>query len=48
VTYVDLVSPKTVDEKVLKALKSKQNLASQVLGEELKDWLSDESQMKLI
>ena len=48
VTYVDLVSPKTVDEKVLKALKSKQNLASQVLGEELKDWLTDEKQMKLI
>jgi SNF2 family DNA or RNA helicase len=38
VTYVDLVSPDTVDEKILKALKLKQNIADQVLGDELKDW----------
>jgi SNF2 family DNA or RNA helicase len=39
VTYIDLVTPKTVDEKVLKALKSKIDIAGEVLGEETKDWL---------
>lgn len=47
VTYVDLVSPKTVDEKILTALKNKQNIASEVLGEDLKSWLTDQNQMKL-
>ena len=40
VLYVDLVSPNTVDEKIIKALKNKVSLASQVLGEETKEWLS--------
>ena len=40
VTYVDLVSPDTVDEKVLSALYDKNILAGQVLGEEVKGWLS--------
>lgn len=39
VLYVDLVSPGTVDEKILKALKNKISIAGQVLGEETKDWL---------
>ena len=34
VTYIDLVSPKTIDEKILKALRSKINLAEKVLGED--------------
>lgn len=38
VTYVDLVSPKTIDEKILTALKNKINVASQVLGEEARKW----------
>jgi len=33
------VSPGTIDEKVLKALRSKIDLAGQVLGEEARDWL---------
>jgi hypothetical protein len=36
---VDLVSPKTVDEKIIQALKGKINLAQQVLGEEARSWL---------
>ena len=40
VTYIDLVSPDTIDEKVLDALRSKVNLAGMVLGEEVKGWLS--------
>ena len=39
VTYIDLVSPDTIDEKVLKALRSKIDLAGKVLGEEAKQWL---------
>ncbi len=39
VLYVDLVSPGTVDEKILKALKNKISIAGQVLGEDTKNWL---------
>lgn len=39
VTYIDLISPKTVDEKIVQALRSKIDIASQVLGEDLKTWL---------
>ena len=39
VTYVDLVAPKTVDEKIRKALRKKINIATQVMGEELRDWI---------
>jgi len=36
---VDLVSPNTIDEKVLDALRSKINLAGQVLKEDVTGWL---------
>jgi len=39
VTYIDLVSPKTIDEKILKALRGKIDLAGKVLGEEVREWL---------
>jgi len=39
VTYVDIIAEDTVDEKIVKALRDKINIASQVLGEELKDWI---------
>ena len=39
VTYVDLMAEKTVDEKIVKALRKKINIASEVLGEELRDWI---------
>ena len=39
VTYVDLIVPKTVDEKILKSLRNKINIATQVLGEDYRDWL---------
>ena len=39
VTYVDLIAEKTVDVKIVKALRKKINIASEVLGEELKDWI---------
>ena len=39
VTYVDLIAEDTVDEKIVKALRDKINIASEVLGEELKAWI---------
>lgn len=39
VTYIDLVSPDTIDEKILVALRNKIDIAGQVLGEDAKDWL---------
>ena len=40
VTYIDLVSPNTIDEKILKALRSKINIASEVLNEDVMSWLN--------
>mgnify|MGYP003630493708 FL=1 len=39
VTYVDINAQDTVDEKIVKALRAKIDIASQVLGEELKSWI---------
>ena len=39
VTYIDIIAEDTVDEKIVKALRNKINIASEVLGEELKDWI---------
>lgn len=39
VTYVDLIVPGTIDEKIVKALRDKIDIANQVLGEEMKEWL---------
>jgi SNF2 family DNA or RNA helicase len=39
VTYIDLIAPKTVDEHIVKALRNKIDIANQVLGEAVKEWL---------
>ena len=39
VTYIDIICEDTVDEKIVEALRKKINIASEVLGEELKDWI---------
>jgi len=39
VTYVDLIAEDTVDEKIVKALRKKINIASEVMGEELRAWI---------
>ena len=39
VTYVDLVSPETIDEKILEALRDKITLAGAVLREDVRSWL---------
>ena len=38
-TYVDIMCEGTVDERIVKALRKKVNIASQVMGEELKAWI---------
>ena len=39
VTYVDIITPKTVDEKIRKALRKKINIATEIMGEELRNWI---------
>jgi SNF2 family DNA or RNA helicase len=39
VTYVDLIAEGTIDERIVKALRSKMDVASQVMGEGFKQWL---------
>jgi len=38
-TYIDILAEDTVDEKIVKALRKKINIATQVMGEELQDWI---------
>ena len=38
-TYIDIMCEHTVDERIVKALKKKVDIASQIMGEELKDWI---------
>ena len=39
VTYIDIIAEDTVDTKIVKALRRKINIASEVMGEELRDWI---------
>ena len=39
VTYIDLVAEKTIDERIIKSLKSKVNIANEIMGEDIKDWI---------
>ena len=39
VTYVDINAENTVDEKIVKSLRKKINIASEVLGEDLRSWI---------
>ena len=40
VTYVDLITEGTIDEKIVHALKAKIELGAKVLGEEARQWLT--------
>ena len=39
VTYVDLISEGTIDERIVKSLQSKIDIGAKVLGEEAREWL---------
>ena len=38
-TYIDIMAEDTVDTKIVKCLRSKVNIATQIMGEELKQWI---------
>ena len=38
-TYIDIIAEGTVDEKIVQSLRKKVNIATEVMGEELKDWI---------
>ena len=38
-TYIDILAEDTIDEKIVKALRKKVNIATEVMGEELKAWI---------
>jgi SNF2 family DNA or RNA helicase len=38
-TYIDIICEKTVDTRIVKALRKKVNIATQIMGEELKEWI---------
>ena len=40
VTYVDLITEKTIDEKIVKSLRSKIDIGAVVLGEKAREWLT--------
>jgi len=39
VTYIDLIAPKTVDEKIVKALRKKMNIANEIMDEDFREWI---------
>jgi len=39
VTYIDLVAEKTIDERIIKSLRSKINIANEIMGEDIRDWI---------
>jgi SNF2 family DNA or RNA helicase len=38
-TYIDIICEETVDERIVKALRKKINIATEIMGEELKEWI---------
>ena len=39
VTYIDIIAEDTIDKKIQDSLRKKINIASEVLGEELRSWI---------
>ena len=39
VTYIDFIAPKTVDEKIVKALRKKMNIANEIMDEDWRAWI---------
>ena len=38
-TYIDIIAEGTVDEKIVQSLRKKVNIATEIMGEELKEWI---------
>ena len=39
VTYIDLVAEKTIDDRIIKSLRNKINIANEIMGEDITDWI---------
>jgi len=39
VTYIDMLADDTVDEKIVESLRNKVNIATEIMGEDLKQWI---------
>ena len=48
VTYIDLICPGSIDEKIVTALRAKIDIGAKVLGEEAREWLNLKPQKDLI
>jgi len=46
VTYIDLICEGSIDERIVKALRTKIDIGAKVLGEEAREWLSLKPTMK--
>ena len=38
-TYIDIMCEDTIDTKIVESLRNKVNIATEIMGEELKDWI---------
>ena len=38
-SYIDIIAEDTVDEKIVKSLRKKVNIATEIMGEKLKAWI---------
>jgi hypothetical protein len=38
-TYIDIMAEDTIDDKIVVALRKKVDIASKIMGEEIKDWI---------
>ena len=39
VTYIDLVAEKTIDDRIIKSLRNKIDIANEIMGEDITDWI---------
>ena len=39
VTYIDMLADDTVDEKIVESLRNKVNIATEIMGEDLREWI---------
>ena len=38
-TYIDIIAEDTIDDRIVKALRNKVNIANTILGEDIKEWI---------
>ena len=38
-TYIDIIAEETIDDRIVKALRNKVNIANQIMGENYKEWI---------